>query len=409
MEADITDFIPDTIDLGPITESVAWLCGIAALGMIGNWIAKQVVLRLIGRALEHLKIDDGMPALIRVAQRLANAVPAMIIGYGIWLVPNLSDTVRVVVAAIANALTVLAIARALSAVLDCLNEAYAHRPNAELRPIKGYLQVGKIILYCATAVLIVSILIDQSPLLLLSGLGALAAVLMLVFKDTILSLVASVQLGSNDMLHVGDWITMPSANADGDVIDIALHTVKIQNFDKTITVIPTYKLISEPFQNWRGMAESGGRRIKRALMIDQNSIRFLTDEEIADARRYPVLRPYLDKRAQEIAHWNADRAEHDRRRMTNMGVFRAYVSAYLAAHARISNDMTLLVRQLAPGAEGLPLEIYCFTTTTKWNEYESIQSDVFDHLLAVLREFDLRLFQKPAGLDIAAVMEKHAA
>ena len=228
---------------------------------------------------------------------------------------------------------------------------------------------------------------------------------MLVFKDTILSLVASVQLGSNDMLRVGDWITMPSAKADGDVIDIALHTVKIQNFDKTITTVPTYKLISESFQNWRGMSESGERRIKRALMMDQNSVRFLSGGEIANARRYSVLRPYLDERAQEIASWNSDRDEPDRRRMTNIGVFRAYVAAYLAAHPRISNNMTLLVRQLDPGPEGLPLEIYCFTTTTNWSEYEAIQADIFDHLLAVLHDFGLRLFQLPTGLDFTAVMK----
>lgn len=358
------------------------------------------MLRAIGRVLDHLRIDDSMPMVIVVARRAANVVPALIIGYGIWVVPHLSPTVSTVIGAIANVMVVLTIARTLSAVFDCVNQAYIRRPGAERRPIKGYLQVGKIIVYCAAAVLIISILIGQSPLLLLSGLGALAAVLMLVFKDTILSLVASVQLGSNDMLRVGDWITMPSAKADGDVIDIALHTVKIQNFDKTITTVPTYKLISESFQNWRGMSESGGRRIKRALMIDQNSIRFLSDAEIEDARHFSVLRPYLDERAREIMQWNADRAERDRRRMTNIGVFRAYVGAYLAAHPHISDKMTLLVRQLDPGPEGLPLEIYCFATTVKWNDYEAIQADIFDHLLAILSEFDLRLFQEASGLDM---------
>ncbi|MEO9132325.1 MAG: mechanosensitive ion channel domain-containing protein, partial [Sphingomonas sp.] len=264
----------------------------------------------------------------------------------------------------------------------------------------GYLQVGKIVIYCAAAVLIISILIGQSPLLLLSGLGALAAVLMLVFKDTILSLVASVQLGSNDMLRVGDWITMPSAEVDGDVIDIALHTVKVQNFDKTITTVPTYKLISESFKNWRGMSQSGGRRIKRALMIDQNSVRFLADEEIDDARGFSVLRPYLDERAEVIARWNAARAERDHRRMTNIGVFRAYVGAFLTAHPQIAENKTLLVRQLDPGSQGLPLEIYCFATTTDWNDYEAIQADIFDHLLATLSEFDLRLFQEASGFDL---------
>jgi miniconductance mechanosensitive channel len=374
------------------------------LAALGNWIARHIVLRAIDALLDRLSIDDGVPAIIHVAQRLANAVPALIVGLGIRVVPHLSPDVRNVVAAIAGALVVLATARALSAMLDGVNQVYVRRPDAALRPIKGYLQVGKIIIYCAAAVLIVSALIGQSPLLLLSGLGALAAVLLLVFKDTILSLVASVQLTSNDMIRVGDWIEMPQQNADGDVIDIALHTVKVQNWDKTITTVPTYKLIAESFRNWRGMQESGGRRIKRALMIDQNSIRFLTDEEIEAARGFTVLRPYLDERAREIAAWNGERPAPDRRRMTNIGVFRAYVDAYLRAHPGIAQDMTLMVRQLAPGPDGLPLEIYCFTATVAWVGYETTQADIFDHLLAVLRTFELRLFQQPTGLDFTQAL-----
>jgi miniconductance mechanosensitive channel len=357
-------------------------------------------LRAINRLLDHLSLDDGMPSVIVVARRAANAVPALIIGHGIAVVPHLSPSVRVLIGAVADAVVVLMVARALSAALDCVNQAYMRRPGAALRPIKGYLQVGKIVVYCAAAVLIISILIGQSPLLLLSGLGALAAVLMLVFKDTILSLVASVQLGSNDMLRVGDWITMPSAEADGDVIDIALHTVKVQNFDKTITTVPTYKLISESFKNWRGMSESGARRIKRALMIDQHSIRFMDDEEIRAVRGFSVLRSYLDERAETISRWNEGRDERDRRRMTNIGVFRAYVGAYLAAHPGIAHDKTLLVRQLDPGPTGLPLEIYGFAATTAWNDYETIQADIFDHLLATLPQFDLRLFQEASGADV---------
>lgn len=393
-----------SFEFGPLIETLGWLAGVFALAAVGNWVAKHLVLRVIGRALDHFKIDDGIPAIIEVARRFGNAVPALIVGRGIWIVPNLSPDVRGLIAAICEALVALAIARTLSTVLDCVNQAYVRRPGAMQRPIKGYLQVGKIVLYCAATVLIVSILIGQSPLLLLSGLGAMAAVLMLVFKDTILSLVASVQLTSNDMIRVGDWITMPSAKADGEVIDIALHTVKIQNFDKTISTVPTYKLISESFQNWRGMAESGGRRIKRSLMIDQNSVRFLSDAQVEEARRFSLLRPYLDQRRGEIAEWNGTRAEPDRRRMTNMGVFRAYVSAHLVANPRIAQDMTMLVRQLEPGATGLPLEIYCFTATTKWAEYETIQADLFDHLLAVMDAFGLRLFQQPTGLDLMNAM-----
>ena len=255
-----------------------------------------------------------------------------------------------------------------------------------------------------------AVLMEQSPLLLLSGLGAMAAVLMLVFKDTILSLVASVQLTSNDMLRVGDWIEMPQLNADGDVIDIALHTVKVQNWDKTITTIPTHRLISESYKNWRGMQESGGRRIKRALLIDQRSAHFLEPEEMERLHRFMLIDDYLDRKRGELDKWNTDFLEAGRdpvnqRRVTNLGTFRAYVVAYLRAHPRISKEMTLLVRQLEPTGQGVPLEIYCFTSTTAWADYEAIQSDIFDHLISVIPEFGLRLFQEPSGYDAELLAE----
>jgi len=230
-----------------------------------------------------------------------------------------------------------------------------------------------------------------------------------VFKDTILSLVASVQLTSNDMLRVGDWIEMPQLNADGDVIDIALHTVKVQNWDKTITTIPTHRLIEESFKNWRGMSEAGGRRIMRALVLDQNSVRFLTDEEQASMRRFALIDDYLDRKREELELWNRQQLAVGRdpvnaRRATNIGTFRAYVNAYLCAHPSIAQDMTMLVRQLEPTSKGLPLQIYCFTNTTAWNAYESIQADIFDHLLAIMPEFDLRIYQEPSGLDLRGLL-----
>ncbi|HVJ00114.1 MAG TPA: mechanosensitive ion channel domain-containing protein [Sphingomonas sp.] len=379
------------------------------LAALGNWIARRIVLRAIERLLDRLTIDDAMPSIPKVVGRLARAVPALIVAGGIHLVPHLPGEARAIVSALAGAFVVVAITRAIGAALDCANEAYVRRPDAAQRPIKGYLQVVKIAIWCAAAVLIISILIGQSVLLLLSGLGAMAAVLMLVFKDTILSLVASVQLTSNDMVRVGDWIEMPQHNADGDVIDIALHTIKVQNWDKTITTVPTYKLIADSFRNWRGMQESGGRRIKRALMIDQNSIRFLSEDEIAEARRFALLAPYLDERGREIAEWNTGRGAADQRRMTNIGVFRAYVAAYLAAHPGITNELTQMVRQLAPGPSGLPLELYCFTASVAWSDYEAVQADIFDHLLAVLHDFGLRLFQQPSGQDLAAALQRDAA
>ncbi|WP_374406073.1 mechanosensitive ion channel family protein [Pelagerythrobacter sp.] len=392
-----------TFNVHPSLEMPLGLTILLLVATIANWVAKRVVLRVVDKVLERTTFDDNMPSIPLIAGRLANAVPAIIIGAGVAVVPNLPPAVEILVATLASAFVILTVARAISAALDAANEAYVQRPDAARHPIKGYLQVGKIVVYCAAAILIVSALIGQSPLLLLSGLGALAAVLMLVFKDTILSLVASVQITSNDIVRVGDWVTMPQYDADGDVIDIALHTVKIQNFDKTITTVPTYKMIAEPFQNWRGMQESGGRRIKRALMIDQNSVRFLSEAEIGESARFSLLKDYLAARGRDIADFNAGlpegRSEVDLRRMTNLGVFRAYLVAYLAWHPRISDTMTQLVRQLPPSAEGLPIEVYCFTETVDWGEYEAIQADVFDHLLAVLHEFGLRLFQQPTGSD----------
>jgi miniconductance mechanosensitive channel len=257
----------------------------------------------------------------------------------------------------------------------------------------------------------IATLIDRSPVILLSGLGAMAAVLILVFQDTLLSLVAGIQISSTDMVRVGDWIEMPGLNADGDVIEIALHTVKVQNFDKTITTVPIRKLVTDPFKNWRGMQESGGRRIKRALHLDQNSIRFLPPKELARLGAVGLLSDYLENKCDELARWNETLGESAKvpantRRFTNIGTFRAYVQNYLSNHPGIHRGMTTMVRQLEPGTEGLPLEIYCFTNTVAWAEYEGIQADIFDHLLSILPEFDLRVFQNPAGTDLRVFSDR---
>ena len=381
-------------------QSAIGLALLALAAGIVNFLIKHVLLRLAAPFL-----DRRSKTADRAAARLANVVPALIVGNGIYLVPNLPPGLVVLVHNVCNALIVVFIAFAISGALSYVNELYARRPEAKNRPIKGYVQVVKIAVYCGALILAIATLMDRSPLLLLSGLGAMAAVLLLVFKDTILSLVASVQIATNDMLRVGDWIEMPSMSADGDVIDIALHTVKVQNFDKTITTIPTYKIITDSYRNWRGMKEAGGRRIKRAIHIDQTGIRFMSDEESVDVRRFRILADYLEGKQAELAQWNAKNAANspvNARRLTNMGTFRAYVGAYLQRHPHVRSDMTVMVRQLPPEPEGLPLEIYCFTDTTEWSEYEAIQSDIFDHLIAILPEFGLQLYQQPSGMDMRA-------
>lgn len=390
----------------PIAETLIGLCLLVITAVVADFVVRRVLLRLLRRAARTLNLFESTDLLRPVTQALARIVPAIVIYHGIIAVPHMAPQAAALVRSVASAFMIVSVVLALAAALDLANAIYSRTPKARLRPIKGYLEVVKIVFYAIGAILVIAALIDRSPLLLLSGLGALAAVLMLVFKDTILSLVASVQLNSNDMLRVGDWIEMPQLNADGDVIDIALHTVKVQNWDKTITTIPTWRLINESYKNWRGMQESGGRRIKRSLLIDQTSVGFLTDTERAAMRRFAVIDSYLAEKAVELADWNARLKEAGRdpinaRRATNIGTFRAYVEQYLRAHPRINQDMTLLVRQLQPTETGLPLEIYCFTATIAWGEYEAIQSDVFDHLLAIMPEFGLRLFQQPSGADLA--------
>lgn len=397
------------------SEHYPWLETVMALGLLllaawlANWVTRHVLLRGLRRLLHGASwAGDASVSPMRVVERLANVVPALVLSLGVLLVPGLPAELVKIVQNVGQAFVILTLALAIGIALKLANALYLRRPDAHLRPIKGYLEVVRIAVYVVATILIIACLIDRSPLILLSGLGAMAAVLMLVFQDTLLSLVASVQLSANDMVRLGDWIEMPAQNADGDVIDIALHTVKVQNWDKTITTIPTKKLITDSFKNWRGMRESGGRRIKRSLFMDQHSVRFLTDMEIAHLSRFALLRDYLSAKCDEIDEWNARfgtvaDAEVNQRRLTNIGTFRAYVERYLRHHPGIHQGMTLMVRQLAPTGEGLPLEIYCFANTVVWVDYEAIQSDIFDHLLAIVPEFGLQVFQAPSGMDLRAL------
>ena len=375
-----------------------------ALLLLAAWLAgvlvRSVLLRVVARLAEAspLHWDDAV-VRSRALSRLAQVVPALVVLGGIGLVEGLPAWAYVVVRNVALAWIALAVALAAARLLDALNEVYErHSPHARERPIKGYLQLAKILAWLVAAILMVAALVNRSPVVLLTGLGAMTAVLLLVFKDTLLSLVASVQLASNDMLRVGDWIEMPSQHADGDVIDISLHTVKVQNWDKTISTIPTHLLISESFRNWRGMTEAGGRRIKRALLLDQTSVRFLDQDERQRLHRIALIDGYLDSQREELEAYNAklEAAGKDpvnNRRATNLGTFRAYVIAYLRSHPGVHQDMTLLVRQLDPTPHGLPMEIYCYARDISWEAYENLAGDIFDHLLAVLPEFGLRIFQ----------------
>jgi miniconductance mechanosensitive channel len=301
---------------------------------------------------------------------------------------------------------VLAGVRVLATALSSCQDIYNSSDLASDWPIRSYLDAIKIILYILAVIFIISIVTDKSPWGIISVFGGLTAVLLLIFKDTILGFVANLQLTANDMVRVGDWIEMPKHGADGDVIDISLHTVKIQNWDKTITTIPTYHMVNNAFKNWRGMSESGGRRIKRPLYIDTNSIRFYPDEMLEELKKYTLLEEYLREKEKEIAEFNKihqpDPEKIGGRRQTNIGVFRAYIKAYLRNNPNINQELTFLVRHLAPTAQGLPIEIYVFSADKVWANYEGIQADIFDHLLAIAPEFGLRIFQYPSGNDFQA-------
>ena len=303
-------------------------------------------------------------------------------------------------------LITIVIVLSINSLLNVINGIYNQSKYSNTINIKSYFQILRLLINLFSVIIIIAILTGQSPIYLLSGIGALTAVLMLIFKDTILSFVSSIQINSNNLFKVGDWIEAPHFGADGDVIDIALHTIKIQNWDKTISIIPTHKLVDSSFKNWKGMSDSGGRRIKRSINIDINSIKFCSHELIEKCKRINLISEYIDNKLSVINEHNTKldvKSSINGRALTNIGTYRAYIKAYLKNNKHIHNDMTFLVRQLSPTEKGLPIEIYVFSNNTNWVEYEEIQSDIFDHLLAVLGQFELKIYQDPSGNDLLKI------
>ena len=391
----------------PLLLPIVGILVLLAGAIVVDFIAKRVLVSTVKTIAERSSSawDDALVAH-NVFGRLAQVVPALIVFIGVPFVSGLPEGVVHLIRNVAMGYMVLMLTLALTAMLSAGNTIYSATPAAKDRPLKGFVQVLQIVVWVFGGVMVIAAVLDRSPVLLLSGFGAMTAILFLVFKDTILSLVASVQLTAQDMVRVGDWIEMPQFGADGDVVDVQLHTVKVQNWDKTITTIPTHRLITDSFKNWRGMSQAGARRIKRPIFIDVTSIRFQTEAEVDHFTRFALLQDYVESKGQELEGYNKGLTtkvdeEVNRRRLTNVGTFRVYAFNYLKNHPRINTNLTLIVRQLDPGPEGLPLEVYCFTNTTEWAAYEDIQSDIFDHLMAILPEFGLSLYQKPAGSDLA--------
>lgn len=393
-----------------LTAIVLTLSALVLLAMIVHWITTQITIKIIHRLVENTKTDwDDYLLKRKVFQSLSHVTSAMVFYYAV----NFSEIPAVTsfLSIFTNIYFVITFVKVVSGILKASNDIYLTTPYSASRSIKGYIQLLMIMVYFIAVIFIIALVFNKSPLVLLTGLGAIAAVLLLVFKDTILGFVASIQLSANRMLKPGDWIEMPKHNANGTVIDISLNTVKVQNFDKTISTIPTYSLVADSFQNWSGMEESDGRRIKRSINIDMKSVKFCDEKMLEKFKQFMLIGNYVAEKQSEIREFNkklgiVDDMYPNGRRLSNLGIFRKYLEAYLNNNENINKDMTFLVRHLQPSETGLPIEIYVFSKNKAWVEYESIQADIFDHILAIIPEFELRIFQAPTGNDIKDLTDK---
>lgn len=396
----------------PLERLVLSWGGVLLLALLSNLIAKKFLLRgMKAVALKTRSRWDDVLVERQVFDRLSHLAPALVVYVAAPFLLGQGDDQAAVdyLRRVANVWMILAGARTLNALLDALVIIGLDKESTRTKPVRSYAQVAQLLVWVSAGILAVAVLMQKSPAVLLTGLGAMTAVLLLVFRDTILGFIASLRIEANEMLRVGDWVEMPKYGADGDVTEIGLHTVKIQNWDKTITTIPTHAFMSDSFKNWRGMTESGGRRIKRSLNLDMRTVRFLDESDVERLSRVKALRSYLEERTAEVEAWNQEHGVDQSmpvngRRLTNLGTFRAYVESYLRQLGPIRDDMTFLVRQLAPTPEGIPLELYCFSGEQRWAQYEGIMGDIFDHLLSVLDEFGLKPFQQPSGEDFRNIL-----
>ena len=377
---------------------VSWLTGIFFQILILGWVKKIIA--------KSKTAWDDLLVKWKVLDKIFMLIPAFVFYALSKHLLNSHPTMEGFLTNISAVYIICIAVCILDSMLDLLLDVYRKHAFSQAFPIKSFVQVIKVVVYVIGAVLIISILAGKSPVYILGGMGALTAVLLLVFKDTILGFVAGIQLSRNKMVQIGDWIEMPKYGADGNVIDLALTTVKVQNFDNTVTTVPTYALISDSFKNWRYMSSSGGRRIMRSLFVDMNSVEFCSEEMLQRFSKVEYIADYIVEKQNEILKFNQENKVDleslaNGRRMTNLGVLRAYMEAYLQNNPMISKELTLIVRLLEPTAEGLPIQIYCFCIDKVWVNYEGIQSDIYDHFIAVLPVFDLRIYQRPSGYDFS--------
>lgn len=392
----------------PVIFDFLSFIGLIILAYAAYFIANRIILRMV----EHFVFRSGSDwddTLVRrgVFRRLSHFAPAIVI-YVMASVVFHNETVILVVHRIAQIYMLLVAILTIDAILSSVVDIYRNYSVSQKMPIKSIIQVVKIVVFTLIGIVMLSIIIGRSPAFFIGGIGAMTAVLMLIFKDPILGFAAGIQLSANNMVRIGDWIEMPKFGADGDIIDISLTTVKVQNWDKTISTIPTFALVSEGVKNWRGMSESGGRRIKRAINIDMSSVKFCTEEMLNKFRKFQYITEYIEFKRNELSEYNQNKKIDDTelvngRRLTNIGTFRAYLSSYLRDHPKINKNLTFLIRQLDPGPNGMPIEVYVFSNDQVWANYEAIQADIFDHILAVIPEFELRVFQNPTGADFKSI------
>ncbi|TNJ36188.1 mechanosensitive ion channel family protein [Prosthecochloris vibrioformis] len=403
----------ESFGIGPVQSRIVLTGLMIVVAGILVVIAEVMIRNFLLRALSAFarKTRTTLDDLLlqhSVFRWLAHLIPPVLLyNFAVPVLQFYPDSIGLVQSLVTIYLTVIVIVLSLSA-LDALQSYFSTHPIAGKMPLKSFIQVLKTVIFTIGSVIVVAKLLGKSPIVFFSGIGAFTAVIILIFKDSILGFVAGIQLSTNNLVRVGDWIEMPKYGADGDVVDISLVTVSVQNWDKTISTIPAYALISEGFKNWRGMSDAGGRRITRSINIDMQSVRFCDEEMLGELERIQLLKPYLESRQSEIDEYNAT---HDvdtampvnGRRLTNLGTFRAYLVAYLRNHPKINPEMTFLIRHLQPTEHGIPVQIYVFSNDIVWANYEAIQADIMDHVLSILPYFGLRVFQDPSGGDIAAV------
>ena len=406
----MNDFF-DTIKLwlqdNPVLYDNLKFIGVFGLAILSYFIVKYTVNKIVRKLTSKTKTElDDLVFNIKLIKRIALIAPVFVLNRFSYLIPQVENLIETLSAI----LIVLMIMLTAGSFLTSYNEVYEKLGKSSERPIKGYLQITKIFTYFFGVIFIIGILTGQDVWNLFTGLAAASALVLLIFRDTILSFVASVQLNSYDLIRKGDWIEMKKYGADGDVIDISLNVIKVQNWDKTIVVVPTYKLLEESFINWRGMQMTGSRRIKRSILIDVNSVKFCDEEMLNRFKKYQMISEYLETKTQEIKKYNIEHGFDESqlingRRLTNLGTFRIYLENYLRKRQDVNTGLTFMVRHLDPGPTGIPIEVYVFAATTQWVKYEGIQADIFDHIFAVVPLFDLKVFQTPSGTDFRSLKE----